>query len=250
MKAVSLSKDHIHSGNLILINAQNPLSQQHKAELMPADENHLNVLIERNAATMLSHILRHISCTDEIVPVSGYRSKKEQQQIYESSLKENGQAFTNKYVALPQCSEHQTGYAIDLALKKDEIDFICPDFPYSGICNEFRRAAPKYGLIQRYEKGKEKITGIAHEPWHFRYVGYPHSEIISSRNFSLEEYIDFIKAYTINTSPLKVPCGKTQAEIFYTKAAEEATTIEFEPSYLYQISGNNVDGFITTLWRQ
>lgn len=60
------------------------------------------------------------------------------------------------------------------------------------ICDEFRKAAPDYGFIQRYAKNKEEITGISHEPWHFRYVGYPHSRIIKDNGFSFEEYTEFI----------------------------------------------------------
>lgn len=81
-------------------------------------------------------------------------------------------------------SEHQTGLAIDLAENKEQIDFICPHFPYTGICGEFRAAAPRFGFIERYVSGKEQITGIGAEPWHFRYVGYPHSVIMAEKNYS------------------------------------------------------------------
>ena len=45
------------------------------------------------------------------------------------------------------------------------------------------------GFIERYPKGKERITGIAHEPWHFRYVGTPHSERMAGLGLTLEEYL-------------------------------------------------------------
>lgn len=48
-----------------------------------------------------------------IVPVSGYRSGREQEELYFTSLKENGETFTNQYIAYPGTSEHQTGLAID-----------------------------------------------------------------------------------------------------------------------------------------
>ncbi len=115
---------------------------------------------------------------------------EEQTQIYEDSLRENGGEFTKKFVALPGCSEHQTGLAIDLGLCKEEIDFICPDFPYEGICQKFRQMAPDYGFVERYPAGKEKVTGIGHEPWHFRYVGRPHARIMTDRGLVLEEYLE------------------------------------------------------------
>ena len=109
--------------------------------------------------------------------------------IYTDSLRENGPEFTAKFVAMPGHSEHLTGLAIDLGLRQPKIDFIRPAFPYEGICQKFRELAPAYGFIERYPKGKEHITGIAHEPWHFRYVGTPYSETMAFKGMTLEEYL-------------------------------------------------------------
>ena len=38
--------------------------------------------------------------------VSGWRSHAEQQALYADSVRDNGLEFTQKYVALPGCSEH------------------------------------------------------------------------------------------------------------------------------------------------
>ncbi len=73
--------------------------------------------------------------------------------------------------------------AIDLALNEGNIDFICPKFPYYGICQNFRNIAPKYGFIERYKDEKKAITKISKEEWHFRYVGYPHSKIITEKEY-------------------------------------------------------------------
>ncbi len=99
--------------------------------------------------------------------------------------------FTRQYVAIPGCSEHETGLAIDLALDTGgEIDFIRPYFPYDGICSEFRARAAEFGFIERYPSGKEHITRIAAEPWHFRYVGAAHAVYLAAHGLTLEEYID------------------------------------------------------------
>ena len=134
-----------------------------------------------------------------------------------------------------------------MGLNKENIDFICPDFPYEGICDEFRRIAPDYGFIERYAKGKEAITGISHEPWHFRYVGYPHSKIISENGFSLEEYIEFIKSYRDSGRYSYKQGYETKAEVYFVPTDTDAITIT---QSVYQISGNNIDGFIVTAWRK
>ncbi|MDE6203416.1 MAG: D-alanyl-D-alanine carboxypeptidase family protein, partial [Lachnospiraceae bacterium] len=46
----------------------------------------------------------------------------------------------------------------------------------------------RYGFILRYPKGKELITGIEFEPWHFRYVGREAAEIIMEEEICLEEF--------------------------------------------------------------
>lgn len=250
MKTIELEKKNIYCGTLLLVNEHYPLKSSNMKSLVPADVRFPDILMKRDAANVLQLILEKISAGNAIVPVSGYRSSQEQAAIYDGSLKDNGEDFTRKYVALPNHSEHQTGLAIDLGLNKKDIDFICPDFPYEGICDEFRRTAPDYGFTQRYAKGKEEITGISHEPWHFRYVGYPHSRIIEDNGFALEEYAEFIKAYRDDCRFVyKHPLG-AEVEIYYVPANDDTTLISMPENCVYQISGNNIDGFIVTVWRK
>lgn len=251
MNTITLPKEKVYYGNLLLVNAVFPVQYFRENGMVPADIGYPHILMKREAANVLQHIMKKIGCSDEIIPVSGYRSVGEQSDIYSNSLSENGKSFTEKFVALPKHSEHQTGLAIDLGLKKDTVDFICPDFPYYGICDEFRKAAPQFGFIERYQKDKEKITGIAHEPWHFRYVGYPHSEIISENEFSLEEYIDYIRDFQYGRKHLQIQKNGKETEVYYVPLDNyEAITISIPEQTVYQVSGNNVDGFIVTLWRQ
>lgn len=250
MKSIILKKEKIYSGNLLLINAHYPLHNTSPNSLTPADPRFPDILIQRDAANALQLILDKISAKNSIVPVSGYRSSAEQRSIFYDSLKDNGEEFTRKYVALPDHSEHQTGLAIDLGLNQADIDFIRPDFPYDGICDEFRKTAPYYGFIERYAKSKEKITGISHEPWHFRYVGYPHSKIIGENGLSLEEYITFIKSFGEHNRYIYHGKDSTATEVYYVPAADEETEVVLPDESIYQASGNNIDGFIVTVWRK
>ena len=127
---------------------------------------------------------------------------------------------------------------------------ICPNFPYDGICSNFRHEASHYGFIERYPEGKENITGIAHEPWHFRYVGYPHSEVIEEQGFTLEEYINYLKNIPYDGEHLIISDDGRDMEVFYLPANQANTTISLPEDAVYQVSGNNIDGFIITLWRR
>lgn len=245
---IALEQENIYRGTLLLVNLQHPIREKKTANLIPADARMPDILMRREAANVLKLILGEISAGNAIVPVSGYRSAREQSAIYDDSLKENGEEFTRKYVALPNHSEHQTGLAIDLGLNQEKIDFIRPDFPYEGICDQFRRTAPDYGYIERYAKEKEEITGISHEPWHFRYVGYPHSKIMAERGFALEEYVEFMKNYREDCRLVYREARGGQVEIYYVPAGGEKTLIDVPETCIYQISGNNTDGFIVTVW--
>lgn len=269
---ITLRRKDIYTGNLVLVNPSHCLQETFffhgNADdiMLPACDSMPQVLLHRAAVTLLSELMAKLHGWEGIVPVSGWRSLAAQQRIWNSSLEESGLEFTRKYVAVPGHSEHQTGLAIDLGLKKAKVDFICPDFPDSGICLAFRREAAKYGFILRYPIGKETITGIGHEPWHFRYVGIPHAEIMEEYGFTLEEYIEFLKDYAYASHPFVWNRGREKIEISYVdmncphargtdtsvcaEGSSDTLTLEFSDIHPYTVSGNNVDGFILTEWRQ
>lgn len=235
----------IHSGLLILVNSEHPIQHMERPVLAPAVPGS-DILLDTRAAAMLSGLISRLGAAGEIVPVSGWRSAEEQQEIWDGSMLENGAEFTRKYVALPGCSEHQTGLAIDLALRADSIDFIRPEFPYDGICGRFRALAADYGFVERYKSGKEDITGIAAEPWHFRYVGRPHARIMCDMGLCLEEYVEYLRSYPYPERLLEVRGEIYEAEVGFA-GARDALGLPDAP---YQVSGNNVDGYIYTLWRK
>lgn len=235
----------IHSGLLILVNAEHPIQHMERPVLAPAVPGS-DILLDTRAAAMLSGLISRLGAAGEIVPVSGWRSAEEQQEIWDGSMLENGAEFTRKYVALPGCSEHQTGLAIDLALRAESIDFIRPEFPYDGICGRFRALAADYGFVERYKSGKEDITGIAAEPWHFRYVGRPHARIMCDMGLCLEEYVEYLRSYPYPERLLEVRGEIYEAEVGFA-GARDALGLPDAP---YQVSGNNVDGYIYTLWRK
>ena len=248
MKVVALSREQVHQGNLLLVNKKYPLQYPISPEQIRPSK-YSAVILERKTALVLETLLTTIGSGSSIVPVSGFRTHKEQVEIYDASLKEHGEAFTRKYVALPGHSEHETGLALDLALNREPIDFIRPYFPRDGICGRFRSKAASYGFIERYQEGKEDLTGIAPEPWHFRYVGLPHASIMDAHSFCLEEYLDYLTEYPYEGRHLEVHIENKSFEIFYLRAESEVTKLTLPGHLPYQVSGDNQDGFIFTLWR-
>ena len=252
---LKLTNEELYSGSLILVNKDNKFRQR-IVNILPLDNDYFEIYRKRPMyinELMVKPLLNLIDDIDgkkKLVAVSGYRSEEEQRRIYKESILENGLEFTKKYVAKPRQSEHQTGLAIDLGEVVENIDFICPSFPNHGICKEFKELAQDYGFIMRYKKDKEKITNISEEVWHFRYVGSPHARIMNEKNFCLEEYIDYLKNFKYKRNSLKLIDNGYKVEIFYVEKLDKITEVKFMKNKRYDVSGNNVDGFIVTLFEE
>ena len=245
MNTLILTPEAMFQGDLLLVNPSFPHHPLPHPDLVTVADT--DILLERRAAQALDSLMAAIGGWKEIVPVSGWRALEEQQAIWEDSLAENGLPFTQTYVAYPGHSEHQTGLAIDLGRRSASIDFIRPDFPYTGLCQTFRREMARYGLIQRYPAGKEEITGIGHEPWHFRYVGQPHAAIMEARGLTLEEYIAWLREFPYESCRYQ---EKNAIVSFLPGASDGPTILKRDSDLPCTISGNNVDGFIITEWKR
>ena len=243
MRTLKLRREHTAMGPLILVNPTHPLRPQPGPELVPADPHRPGVLLERRCARLLRACVQAVGGGGGIVPVSGWRSQAEQQAIWDDTLEREGEDFTRKYVALPGCSEHQTGLAIDLGEDVPDLDFIRPSFPDSGACGAFRRAAARYGFLQRYCREKEALTGIAAEPWHFRYVGAPHAQLMEEHGLCLEEYVPFLE---VSPRLCRLGSGRTAR---VSRLPCPSAVLELEPpAGCWQLSGDNCGGFILTVW--
>lgn len=109
--------------------------------------------------------------------MSAHRTVEDQIEIKKSE---------GEYAASENSSEHLSGLAIDVYVKYHAgMGFL--DCDEGQFVNSF---CQNYGFIIRYPYYGEDITGIPYEPWHIRYVGLPHSAIITNSKITLEEYIE------------------------------------------------------------
>ena len=127
----------------------------------------------------------------QTVLLGSYRTIKQQEEIFEKNLKQFGLEYTCKYVAKPGCSEHHTGLAIDVGIlmngklyrTKEEL------LSVEHLFEIVHKKLPGHGFILRYPKGKESITKIAYEPWHYRYINSPQiAQKITDEGICFEEY--------------------------------------------------------------
>lgn len=182
---------------LSLINQTHPIQTPFNLNLTYIKRHYNPIQLETNVLKLLLQCIDQCQRVNDIALISGYRSNNEQHELYQQSMIDNGIEYTQKYVAKPSCSEHESGLAIDIGDVIDSIDYIAPQFLYDAKNNQFRQILFDHGFIQRYPSHKTHITGIEHEPWHFRYVGIPHSCYMQQHDLVLEEYINQLKQTSI-----------------------------------------------------
>ena len=170
---------------ILLVNAANPLPEDAEPKdlvnLYEMKRHFLlarsDIYLEREAFEAADRMFRQAE--DEnvngFILTSGYRSREKQQELYDARQDDTVQA--------PGCSEHETGLAFDVTARSDTTGFeTTQQFAWlSEHCWD-------YGFILRYPQGKEPVTGIAYEPWHYRYVGVEAAAVIRRNNWTLEEY--------------------------------------------------------------
>lgn len=182
---------------------------------------------------------------DTLIVYGSYRSNEFQQQLYDQFTANTAGDGEAPIVARPGFSEHETGYAFDFSETESY------DYQGEGDFQWLNQNCHKYGFIIRYAEDKEEITEYRKEPWHFRYVGSPHAKYMTENNLCLEEYIELLRnAYNYSGEHLKIAdeYGSPYEIYFYpSDDGEEYTNVPLPTGVKFDISGNNVDGFIVTV---
>lgn len=183
---VHIAEADTSAGILILVNKNLKLPEGYRPhDLVPVEDKYnkgVMNLLRSLAAAAFSDMCRRAEA-DSIVlwNRSAYRSDTIQAQLFENAVIRRGVKNASRYSARPGHSEHQTGLTVD-------INSVHPSFGNSPEAAWLRKHAHLYGFIERYPKGKEKITGYHYEPWHYRFVGIRAAKYIYENNLTLEEY--------------------------------------------------------------
>lgn len=122
---------------------------------------------------------------------SGYRSYDLQKYLFEKKCEEYDEETAATIVARPGTSEHQTGLAADIT--EEYYEYKSAILEDTAMYQWMEAHCQDYGFIVRFPDGKEDITGIIYEPWHFRYVGVEAATYIMEHNLTLEEFVALYK---------------------------------------------------------
>ena len=179
--------------NILLVNKQHPIPEDYDFNLgtisggMKCDERIITPLFDMLRAANDDGV--------NLVICSPYRDMDRQTMLFSNKIDnymENGMSYMDAYnlasqaVTVPGSSEHQIGLAVDIIT--DKYTTLDEGFGETAAGKWLAENSSDYGFILRYPKGKEEITSIEYEPWHFRYVGPDAARVITENDLCLEEF--------------------------------------------------------------
>ncbi|EJR86960.1 D-Ala-D-Ala carboxypeptidase VanY [Bacillus cereus] len=235
-----ITKEQIYKGDLLLVNRDYPVKKDsirsdiinvnHNSELVRG-----YVIFDRNLRLSKDVVKKFLNVVDaagkesinHFLISSGYRDFEEQKQLYEK--------MGSDYALPAGYSEHNLGLSLDIGSTQKKMEK-APEGKW------IEENVWKHGFILRYPKNKSNITGIQYEPWHIRYVGLPHSAIMQKKNFTLEEYLEFLKEEKEISTEVE---GKKYTVSYYKVSGNMKVNVPANKQYA--ISGNNMDGVIVTV---
>jgi hypothetical protein len=181
------------SGIWAYVSKTQGISEDYQPKLANLAVEHGDWLEDKRASAIIQPELKDMfaaakAAKNDLIVTSAYRSAADQKKLVAESKAKSGAAYTEKYVNQAGHSEHQLGLAVDLSsLDKDcKANF--------ARCNLKKETAAwlannsyKYGFILRYPEGKEDLTGIEAESWHFRYVGKDMAKLVRDSGLTFDE---------------------------------------------------------------
>ncbi len=178
---------------IMLINKQHPIPEDYEFVLatikgsMKCDERIIPELQQMMQAAKKDGV--------SLVIRSPYRDYERQIYLFNRKVKaymKKKMSYLEAYrttaqaVTIPGASEHQVGLALDIT--SDTYTTLTEGFSETEAGKWLAQHSYEYGFILRYPDGKEDITGISFEPWHFRYVGKTAAKYMFDNDLTLEEF--------------------------------------------------------------
>lgn len=124
-----------------------------------------------------------------VVMTSGYRGYDTQSWLFQRKVDQYGgdEETAATIVARPGTSEHQTGLAADIT--DNYYEYMNESLEETALYQWMSAHCHEYGFIVRFPKGRQDVTGIMFEPWHYRYVGKEAAAYIMEHDLTLEEFL-------------------------------------------------------------
>ena len=137
MRTVSIPREQIFQGPLVLVNRAHPLHEKERSALTSVDPHHPDILLESRARQLLSACIQKAGGQREIVPVSGWRSQQEQQRIWADSMAEDGETWER----MPDTST-SSGLPFPMTASAEDLGVWRPGTALSNATSGARRKSP------------------------------------------------------------------------------------------------------------
>ena len=254
VQMLHLTEDQCYTGDLIMVNRSHAYDFDRNSESVQLvnikQSQSFGYPVDREEFMIAKHVLKNLDAMihdcDQMMGSqstgisSAWRSYEYQQNLWDETVEDYGEDYAESYVARPGYSEHHTGLAVDLGIFYDDGSY--GQFTDSRNAEWMAANCFKYGFIRRYAEDKIDITGISNEAWHFRYVGIPHAAYMYQNNLCLEEYLDYLREHTSMSQPLEIEYGYDTWSVFYSSDSQIV-----KPDHRYEVSGDNMGGYIITV---
>ena len=198
---VDYSEFRVNDWRLILVNKQHPIPDDYELKLGSINTPRGRMKCDRRIISDLNKMFEDAKEDGiNLVVCSPYRPSSRQDYLFDKKVKnyiKQGNSYMDAYyltaqaVTIPGASEHEIGLALDIV--SDKYSGLNEGFGASDAGIWLEKHCTEYGFVIRYPLGKESITGIEFEPWHFRYVGKKAAKVMKEQNLCLEEFTEFMK---------------------------------------------------------
>ena len=242
---LNATKSDIRSGDLILVNKNAPISFEDNSELATLvsgkgyglKDNTLRANPKALTAfdSMMAALNENVEKSDVVV-MTAHRTKEYQDGLANGTPGGCSDFHTGMSFELKDGDTYDKGY--DNLNKVDKYGWLYEN-------------AHKYGFVVRYPddtdaKSFSMITGVDQYAYVFRYVGIAHATYMYENNLCLEEYLELLRTTHKHGNSLKIG---SDYEVYYTESTGDNTEVQVPTDYLYDLSGDNMNGFIVTVYK-
>ncbi len=194
---VALDSFDVDDWKIVLINKQHSIPEDYEFTLGTISTSKGSMKCDERIIPELQQMMQ--AAKDDgvtLVICSPYRDYERQIYLFNRKIKAymkkkmsylEAYRVTAQAVTVPGASEHQIGLALDIVT--DTYQSLNEGFEDTKAGQWLAQHSYEYGFILRYPKGKEDITGISYEPWHFRYVGKAAAKYMYDHDLTLEEFV-------------------------------------------------------------
>ena len=235
------SKEQIHQGNLVLVDAAHPFT----ASVSLTDVYSGRTKFHKNEKTVYSYYLP--DSTPKLLADALVALNKMADDFYNATG--NNDLYVDKAYDASATGDHSTGLAFDLSVytidhKHYALDDAAASSDFKWIFNNYY----KYGFVM------ESPAQSGERYYHFRYVGIPTATYMFRNNITLGTFLTTLRTQhafangMTNAASVTTDDGARYDLYYVETSGGDMTSVPIpENAIFFNISGDNMNGFVVTV---